>query len=630
MSVLQFPRLYFKGLVSWDPGLANNTQQASFFNPDTMELTPPAGQDFSTLRKWMIDQRVVGWNYCGTHDCEFVPGQTVITGGQLSFGQQPIAADPIVGKRVNLRGKLVDLDPRAVWNSQMYFDRFAIGGTDVGFSAPRFRRMHSRWINFQRNAGGLPIAGGASATWQTCFRKADIQFNGAAGSALLLAFQQELQRPEIAGIMMRFNAYRTLYFQNGILNSIPETPRSEDDLAELYLSGANFSNPAYSALVGVIGLWRQEELVSAPAGRYLVPTQRLATSDGAFQNLICGPAVAEIDELEKVVSIDLNNAIPELDVALTKADFGSLTLATADDDGNVTAIAPIASAEYGRTAYEAKAGIVDAFYGNHADPLIDDKIKAGRLVLLASQNGTSVAALTEQPLTVQTDERDNYLDEGEQSAIRLAVRFKGAIPPAAVRVLVTLYDPSLDRLPGASVTLSADSAGETLLPLAATAPSCLNFGLQPFFAGTPQPAPPPTLNVMAAFYASLRILPFDNQLESQTTDAELTWQFVYERILRVYDLLNPVMSRIGIDLDLSDEQAVRGQAQAIKNLISVARIESRSYMPVTRDLSAGKRGLLARWCDLALQRFAPDDMTIGDALEQSNAIAPAASMNRIR
>jgi hypothetical protein len=398
----------------------------------------------------------------------------------------------------------------------------------------------------------------------------------------------------------------------------------------LYLTGANFSNPAYSALVGVIGVWRIDELFSVPGGRYLVPTRRLTTSDGAVVDLALGPAIAQVDESAKVVSLDLSNAIPELNIGLTKADFGPLILATVDDHGDATSIAQIPSAGYAREAYESKAGIVDLCYASHVDPLISEKVKTGRLVLFAMQDGGSVAAMTEQPLTVQSDERDNYLDETEQSAVRLVVRYKGDPPPGPVQVMVTLYDAELNIVARAPIVLPADGSGTALLPLTATTPSCVNYGLVPFFVGTAQPQPPARLNVMAAFYVSLRVLPFDNQLESQTTNAQLTWEFVYERILRVYDFLNPVMSRVGIDLDLSDEQAVRDQAQTIKNLISVNRFESRAYMPITRDLSAAKRRLLARWCDLVLQGSSPTNIALGDAMQKANSILAAARMNRIR
>jgi hypothetical protein len=83
----------------------------------------------------------------------------------------------------------------------------------------------------------------------------------------------------------------------------------------------------------------------------------------------------------------------------------------------------------------------------------------------------------------------------------------------------------------------------------------------------------------------------------------------YENVLRVYDLLNPVMSSPEVGLPLNDRtiwtQPVG--AQMLKAATSAEGFESFGYMPVTRALSAGKRKLLHRWCDLVIQGALPPD-----------------------
>jgi hypothetical protein len=64
------------------------------------------------------------------------------------------------------------------------------------------------------------------------------------------------------------------------------------------------------------------------------------------------------------------------------------------------------------------------------------------------------------------------------------------------------------------------------------------------------------------------------------------------------------MSRI---IDLSDADAVRTFALRFKEVTSTELFESLRYMPVTRDLSRGKRALLHRFCDLVLSGTAPTD-----------------------
>ena len=49
--------------------------------------------------------------------------------------------------------------------------------------------------------------------------------------------------------------------------------------------------------------------------------------------------------------------------------------------------------------------------------------------------------------------------------------------------------------------------------------------------------------------------------------------------------------------DLSNELPVELNAQAIRDRIAIDLWDRSTYMPITRDLSDGKRRLLERWCD---------------------------------
>jgi hypothetical protein len=73
----------------------------------------------------------------------------------------------------------------------------------------------------------------------------------------------------------------------------------------------------------------------------------------------------------------------------------------------------------------------------------------------------------------------------------------------------------------------------------------------------------------------------------------LTWEFVYRSVLRSYDAIAPRMSNI---VDLGDEAAVRTFARRFLDVVDDSLFESARYMPVTRDLSRGKRTLLRRFC----------------------------------
>ena len=117
-------------------------------------------------------------------------------------------------------------------------------------------------------------------------------------------------------------------------------------------------------------------------------------------------------------------------------------------------------------------------------------------------------------------------------------------------------------------------------------------------------------------YLNVRTLPFDDELAKNTPDQELRWSFIYDHILRVYDIINPVMARQGIDKPLDDRQRMINLVAGIKRVIAESTFESARHMPVTRDMSAGRRLLLQRWCELVLDGEAPDD-----AAELARAVA---------
>ena len=618
MSVLSFPRLYFRGLVSWDPGLTNNSSR--IYDAADVQLTLPPGVTFDTFRQWVFDNDSGNWNYYGTHTCAFLPDKTLITGGALNPSDGLVTTDPIVGKPVQLQGKLVDLDPAGVFTSQIYFDNFSFGDAQAGARGERFHRMHSRWINFRRNFGGLPIAGNAAVVWQTVFPRDKLNIFNVANSELLKALDHSMSQDGAQGLMVRFCTYRTLYFQNGILNDIAQQPRTTAELHELYKQGLIFSNPAYSLVAGVMGVWKSGELASVPGGRYLAPGAAVKPINVAAGPVRLGPCVAELDRAGYVLSLDLNSTIPEIDMAVTKADYGPLTVAVRQ--GNVVeTIATIDPAAYARAAYENSAGIIDI-------PITDDqadKIEAGQLILQVQQDGQTVTALAETEFVAQADERDNYLNENLPRDVKLHVSHKGKAAPDGTPVLVVRYDRTGRRLavgiaPPEVLTTGAD--GRVDLNLTPQAPGFINIGLLPFAANTPQPVIPEQLDIMAAFFLCVRTLPFDDQLAAQTPDSQLTFKFVYENILRVYDLLNGVMSSPDIGLSLSDESiwTTPATADLLKTVTAEDSFEVFNHMPVTRELSAGKLNLLQRFCDLVINGALPPDALTAVVVEEPELV----------
>src|SRR3712207_4598387 len=184
MSVLSFPRLHLRGGMSWDPIVSNNDPAVYDGVAARARLAP--GERVSCFRERMTASTVErgDWNYFGTHVCALEDAH--VSSGRLApTDGGDLSDDGIHDAPVGLGGKLVDIDPTGVC-SQLFFDELTVGipGRPHLRARPR-RRMSSRWLNFGRNLAPLPIAGRASAAWQTVFPAADVEFRRTGESPLL-------------------------------------------------------------------------------------------------------------------------------------------------------------------------------------------------------------------------------------------------------------------------------------------------------------------------------------------------------------------------------------------------------------------------------------------------------------
>jgi len=523
------------------------------------------------------------WNYFGTNRCVL---QAKVVGAAAAPHDRDVEQDALLKAPVELVGKLVDIDPAGAC-SQIFFDELTLGipGHPHLRARPR-RRMSSRWLNRTRNLAPLPIAGGASAAWQAVFPAAEVEIVRAGQSALLTTLQEALADPNARGLMLRLCTYRSRYF-GGRLQTGAEQPALLAELQRLQHQGIPISNPAESLVVGVLGMWSNGDSESVPGGRQLVAA---GTAPVAV-----GPAAAELHPDTRVLSLDLSNTIPEKGPALEKADLGPITvLVTAGS--NRAEVGRIEVSAYGRAAYETRAGIVDL----DLPPALDLPLFArGRLSLEVQTPGGPEVLSVERQLTASCDDCNVYLDQGEPRTLVIRVRERGEVPTRPISLLVASYDAGMS-LAGKPVELPVSEDGTAELEVRGEAPGCRHRGFLAFTG--PRPTPPPSLRFTTAQFTSVRTLPFDDALEAATTDQALTWEFVYANVLQTYDAIAPRMSVI---LDLGDRDAVQTFARRLKDVTAAELFESSRYMPVTRDLSRGKRKLLQRFCDLALAGTLP-------------------------
>jgi hypothetical protein len=599
MSISLFPRIYFKGSISWDPGLGNNFD---FYDAVNVKLNVPPGTNLQQLREQLpLDMPQMGsWNHFGTHRAAFE--NVGVTGVSRAVGSIE-TSDPLVNKRLRMAGKLVDLNPSTDHGTQVFFDELRVGDGTAGFRAARNKRMYMRFLNFGRN---LQLTGprGAGAVWEVCFSKSKIDLLNPASSAVLGEIEAAFQTTAILGLAVRFHTYWTQYYQNGLQNSDPEQPRDPAQLRALYAQGKNFSNPAYSVVLGVITLWHEGELEGHPGGRFLGPVAQVPAINRGL-----GLTLVETDRGNGRVTLDFGETIPEANAALDKANIGTVRLVV-NDAAQQTAIATIDPAQYARAAYESSAGLIDVdLSGVTANTW--DAIERGTLSL---EVGGQIVS-SELEFVVAVEDRDIYLDEGGEVDLGISVTSRGQPAPAGTAVQVALYEGNETEPPLVDVvsTLKVGADGKAVLRISAERPSMRTYVFVGYAPAGPQPTPASNFSFAmraSAFHVNVRTLPFDNALAVNTPDSQLTWTWVYENILAVYGVINPVMARQlrpTIALPLHDRATMENSVGDIVDAIDKARFESASYMPVTRELSNGKRELLRRWCDLVASGNAPPD-----------------------
>ena len=350
MSILETPRIYFKGEVSWDPIVTNNAPDLyDEISCETPLNNIPVIQAVQTYRAQRNrNARCEGnWNPQGTHRVNFF--NTEVQGFDAGNGTQ--ADDPFVSAAANLQGMLVDLEPYGGLTSQIFFDsmQFGVPG-GYAITAPRITRFTARYINFSRNPNGGIIAGVASVIWQTSFSKKDGLKIDAFDSAILQKLNAAIEADDVLGLTVSFNAYRTIYFDDPTLTR--QGLAAKFALLTARLDSGGFQpNPAKSLLVGTLGLWRKGEPAELPAERTLLSVPNPANTPNARPLPTLASAFARVEGSK--LTLDFANSVPEDGVQLVKHNFGTLKVMS-----GATQVGEIPLEKYSREAYLASSGIV--------------------------------------------------------------------------------------------------------------------------------------------------------------------------------------------------------------------------------------------------------------------------------
>lgn len=377
-------------------------------------------------------------------------------------------------------------------------------------------------------------------------------------------------------------------------------------------------------------------------------------SDDAQKTASVGVTLAQVDRANARISLDCISTFPEMDItARNKFDMGKVELrllyGPPGQNGLPAASVTIGSVPYAKQAYESGGGVVDVSYARNPDrATIEANLDNGQLAIYSSK----FQYLLTEPASrdTQTDDRAVYFDAKTGSGtnavpgtsqIQLQVLDHGRLPTAATTLNLEYWMcakdyvnpdkpqvPVVDRYfsvagakaiastrytlgylgemlpqqyPGGVAHVLTDqitvpAGGKLTLNLTALRP-----GVSMIRFVTPNPSQvSPNFAWDNCDFAVVRILPFDDY--SGYTDAQInSWEFIYQHFFSFYSVIYPVMSKVipwGPDGAPKDPEDVKNFHSHMVMLTDAKLWRSTLYMPITRDLSGGKRELLRRWCNL--------------------------------
>jgi hypothetical protein len=642
MSLFDYPRINFKGTIQLNPGTANNDDYAQQPGAALLPAScgPYAGQVLGLIDSKTVQPRTYGmsdagfiawvqkaqtfdisgspgtskaiipaeWNYYGGMESQILDAAVIgVQSGpdKLHSNVSPdIPSTTVVGATLNFSGNITDVNsegsPPA---TQFFIDNLTLQNNATTFLTGTASKGACQWLNFYRNVN-LTADGGAGGYVYHVMRKSD------AGTVIRLPGFDD---PGIIGVICRYYLYRRA---GGASKNA--------DIEALYEKQQN--NPAVLEIAGTFApLFANDKIITGPVGRLLVsnvsniPTPLGSNNNSSNGFVALAPAVLQSDG--NTISADFSGSFPDCyqsdPEANPKYDFGKVTLNVAN--GRESAL--IGPVEYADTESGDRRGWIfdfdissnaaaqrvlqdpDAKFSlNHAQfgtvlEETDYYFVSNQQGIYAEQNGPPDSFLnqgTYEPATVSVYRRGRELSAAECPPISVwQYRSVPIQSPGDVESIATTFKPGQPLQvdtgqPGNFLfTFSIDDAADPA-PIGFPPKSYNSFMGPPFITNAPS--------------ISLRILPNDEDFSRYYVDPnaaapvgndQLTFDVVYQKVLRTYYLLYPIMNSI---FPLNSEAAVAQSASGILQVTDPKQWMSIHFMPRTRDMSASRRTLLQAWC----------------------------------
>jgi hypothetical protein len=581
MGYLDTPRLHFTGQFQADVSTINNEvtfYDISTFTPDDQQQT--------------TDGTKGGWNPEGTGIFRLVGCR--ITGARLGDRQiTTLQDDAVIGMALEnaddrVFGKLVDLDPQQQMVSQIWGMRLRLtDGKDTNLFAGNFRpaAFTNLW---RRQQAGAFLDQTLAAVYQSVLE--GVIWQGQIDSAVLDALRRA-SADNCLSICMNVYGY------------------GRDPGISRYTLGN---------VAGTIGPYLAGEPRHFVLGRQMVSATATSktplnvwTPLGGVYSFQC-----KVNEEQKTVSADLGNCLKIKDATgafdpntSPPLVLGVLREESSNQLSSVPAgeVAILGNVNYLKAGWYAQtAGVSDFDYS--ADPWLVANIGARPLLLLTplAADNRSYAVLVSESLAgwyVRADDFVARIEPGATATFDIYATRYGRPVATTVNFFPNLGlmggGPAIATPPEAITypsQLRTDDHGKTVLSVVA----------RPAGPGTPRdyidgqlygigyrPAEQPA-QAFTNFWNFISILAFDRV----DVPEQPTWYAHVQPILRQYGNLYPIMSKHLVNL--GDYDSVVAQLEILKLAFS-RPIEDPNYMPVIRDLSAGKRAIILKWLDNPLK-----------------------------
>jgi hypothetical protein len=558
---------------------------------------------------------------------------------------------------------IVDLDSTGLITTQLY-----IGGIEFGDSQSPITtinadtRAYQDWLNFNSTIG--PYGGEQNFVGIGCIMQFVIPpealpsatTNSSTLNALLTAGQQN------NGLVIRFRIFECepqltdemLNYQFGQGNQVHNPGLAYlVGTVSVQLSGDAVSEPAGLGLRKLSAPYPRPAMYfkgnpqnpnPSPSGMIPPAPMPYAGAPALIGNMVASFFVP-VGSTIGYVSLDIINCFPKdgfrhpdgpngsddgFDVPCYMADVGDIELVF--NPQNTSQIIPICDIDYAKSNYsnyEDYGGIVDIPF----DATLLNGIQAGNLWLrgkASSALNANTFMLSEEVVRIVTDDRAVYLEQDPKSSyskysIGIKLFFRGGPIPTNTTLylkeyvnIIQVQEPTPDMGYRPNQTVDTENPPDKLIfPSTVVVPAgqgysdwfqipiqtseagavVLHYTLNPSWDAGYKPSVPAWTTEC---YSSIRIF----QAAPSSIPTLITWDYVYQNILRFYYLIYPFMSSV-IPLNQPDSIQNPFWSQKILDRLNTledgAKFYATTNMPVTRTMPPWKVNVLKQFINQPLK-----------------------------